>query len=866
MAFVLRRQAARVILLGRNDAGQGIAVLEDRSVGRDSLHRAAWALLNHESADLEGLVVHGGDAEERARFARQLGRDAARRGWRCIVCRAGSSPLTAVASAFRAIFDGADERETRELSELLRDVSAVPTDLVAGVLDEARGVALSYLAASEAVPTIILLEELGRFDGQSFRTLSAFAVAAREAGHRVVLAGTAENQLSNGVEAIARAVGRLEMLELTTLDVWNTALAVGGLLHRRPPPPEAARRIHEATGGRPTYIEGLVRNMVSRGAVVVRSDDGNRINWEGRLREGAVSRGADEEVRARVAALPAPARRMMEVVAELEGRGTLARLALGMGWGEVEASVVLDDLCDRGELRRLDDGLSFQAIDRLLLKHLQSQLSRARRDLIHHRLVDKIRHDHPSSVQVRILQAVGKSEASLAASIPCVRELLEAGRGREALTLVEAMADLAEHPGLPKSLRVRFHLVRAAALQRERPRDPQIARVLRKADELVDDPAGRANVKLGFAELQRSIGHAVNYRKMLQEAWEETSGDSRNHIAVEVALRLGEDHRHAGQIARASQWYERALSRAIALGDLEFRDRARVGLGDLMLARGRGKDAAMAYRKVIESKDAAQTLRWVATAGWAEAVRRQGRFSEVIRELEAALVGTREGPSSYAHARVLLSLARVELDLYRLGRADEFIDELVGAQPQGERLELRLETRYVQGSIQLASGQLGRATMTLQEVTERADPAGLLVIAERSRAALAYAKWQMGDRRDAAQLLRHSYKALRDTGHLEAFSDVVVARGRALAGAEDPARCFGPVQELLDRSGFRILYLEHLLAEFRWHRHQDKELLSQQSLREAQAVLGRLAARQHRIEQAAMRVHPWTKEIKRALS
>lgn len=863
IAAVLEEIAGRPLTL----PGQGIAVLDDRSVGRDTTHRRAWALLHDEEHPVEGLIVHGGDRSERGRFARQLGRDAAKRGWRCIVCSASSSPLVAVASALRAVVEGGDDPETRDLTELLRDVSYVPSDLVSDLLDEARSVALSYLEASESVPTILVLEELARFDSESFRVATAFVSDARAAGHRLILVGTAETVMSNGVEAVARAVDRLEMLELVPLDVWNTALAVGGLLHRRPPPPEPARRIFEATGGRPTYVEDIVREMVSSGAVAVRSDDGNRINWEARLRDGGVrSQGAIAEVEARVASFPAPARRMFEVIAELEGAGGLPRLAKGMGWGEVEASVVLDDLCERGELRRLEDGYHFEAVDRLLVRYIAFKTSPARRELIHSRLIHDIERDEPSIVQVRFLQSMGLSERSLAASIPCVRQLLEAGRGREALELVERMATVASHPGLSRSLRAKFHLVHAAALQLARPRDPQIARVLRKAEETVDSAAGRAEVRLGFAELQRSIGHAVNYRRMLEEAWEETSADSRNPIAVEVALRLGEDQRHAGQVARAGQWYERALSRSIALGDLEFRDRARVGLGDLMLARGRGKDAAMAFRKVAESSDASPTLQWIATAGWAEAVRRQGRFSEVIARLERALVETRKGPSSYAHARVLLTLARIELDLFRLGRADEFIDEVLGAQPQGERLELRLETRYVQGRVQLASGQLGRATMTLQEVVERADPAGLLVIAERARAELAYARWHMGDRREAAQLFRRAYQSLRDTGHLEAFSDVVVARARALAGAEDPTRCFAPVQELLDRSGFRVLYLEHLLAEYRWHRHRDNDPLSRQSLREAQAVLGRLAARQHRIEQAAMRVHPWTKEIKRALT
>ncbi len=844
--------------------GQGIAIHGELSIGREQEHRWVWHRFADEDNPVDGLLLLGGDPAERARFVRQIGRDAVKRGWRCIICRGSADPRVAVATALQALMDGDDRRDVLELAHLLSAISDVPHDAARDMLERARRVAVERLASLE-FPVILVLEELARFDAEAFAPVVELATEARATGARLVLVGTADSPTSHGVQTLRGSVTRHEELQLEPLDVWNTALAVGGLLHRRPPPPEAARRIHDVTGGRPSFIEEFIRGMAAQGALTVRSDDGNRVDWE-REWEGLdeITAGVQAEVRERVTGLALPARRVLEILDVLGARATPDRVAHGMNYSAGELGVVVRDLLEDGWVR-VDDTGALLATDTLAMHYVGDTMTPARRALVHERLYSLVAKDPASPVKVRILQGVGRTAAALEASIPCVGHLLEAGRAKEALDLLDLLESSSSHPGLPRALRCRFHTQYALALMRVRPRDTAIMHSLRKANGLAESAELRAEVRLGLAELQRAIGHAANYRKMLDQAWEAVGDDGKSPAAVEVALRQGVQHRHSGELARSTQWFERALSRAVTIQDLELRDRARVGMAELLLARGNGKDAARAFQRVVDSPDASEVLRALALAGWAEAVRRQGRFSEVLGPLEVALVEARRGPSFYAHARVLLTSARVELDLFRLGRADEFIDELLGAMPEGERLELRLEARYVQGRIQLVSGQIGHATLQLGTVVDRADAAGMVVLAARARADLAQARWQMGDRRDAAGMFRKAYADLKGTGALEAFADVVVARARALAGAEDPKRCFGPVEELLDRSGFRILYLEHLLAEYRWHTSQGNEPLAQQSLRESAAVLGRIASTQNRIEQAAMRVHPWMKEIKRAL-
>jgi hypothetical protein len=99
-----------------------------------------------------------------------------------------------------------------------------------------------------------------------------------------------------------------------------------------------------------------------------------------------------------------------------------------------------------------------------------------------------------------------------------------------------------------------------------------------------------------------------------------------------------------------------------------------------------------------------------------------------------------------------------------------------------------------------------------------------------------------------------------------ALADVVVGHARALAARVSPSALFEPVQGLLDDPGFRVLYLESALAELRWAKARGDVAAISRNLREAQSVLQGIAARQERTEASALRVHPWTREVRNAMA
>jgi hypothetical protein len=86
-----------------------------------------------------------------------------------------------------------------------------------------------------------------------------------------------------------------------------------------------------------------------------------------------------------------------------------------------------------------------------------------------------------------------------------------------------------------------------------------------------------------------------------------------------------------------------------------------------------------------------------------------------------------------------------------------------------------------------------------------------------------------------------------------------------MAAHAPPEQLFAPVAALLDNPAFRVLYLEFALAELRWAGARQDRAAADRNLREVQSVLHGIAARQAKTEAAALRVHPWTREVRRAM-
>ena len=296
--------------------------------------------------------------------------------------------------------------------------------------------------------------------------------------------------------------------------------------------------------------------------------------------------------------------------------------------------------------------------------------------------------------------------------------------------------------------------------------------------------------------------------------------------------------------------------------------RAAAGGAACMLARGQLDSAEQALSRTMQEAERAESHVAFAAAltTWAETLRHQGRYSEALSQLYRRLpmASQRQDPGPYV--RMLLATAWLELDLSRLGRAQECTDTLAATIHRGELLHIRLEAQLLNGRILLASGQYRRASYVLQEVHDSAKKAELTVLRERARAVLAETLYALGDREAGRSLFQSAVLGMLGTGDLTMLAEAVRGRARVEAVTRDPSDIFKPVARLLDEQPVALLRLEQLLARAAWHRHHGEKPAAHQCHREAAMVLNRVATQLNDTDRAALRVHPWSTWIRRGLT
>ncbi|MCB9663678.1 MAG: protein kinase [Alphaproteobacteria bacterium] len=840
--------------------GLQLALYDDQALGRANELRRTWKALE-ESAPGHLVVVSAADLSDRTHLIDHVVADAEKRG--ILVARPSALDPTApaVAQCLAALVDPRDEP-----SMALADVLGDPAGAAAATRVESLRAALPDLLdhlRSREQPAVVAVDALELREGAVSALLGELLTAARDTGTRLHVLVSVARQGTPAVVALQRVAHATTELALGALDARSTALAVGNLLHRRPPSREAARRIQRDTGGHPALLTEVVRSFVEEGILQV-PEDGNRVDWN----PGTQADQLPEPVRLRLdrdhGDLPVTWRRLLEVVEVVGGRASLAELAAGTALRPADLPVILDGMVEAGLVtwtRRPADPVL--PVDPLFLRYVGSSMHPARRAAIQHLAADLVEREPASVGQVRVLVAVGRDELALERGREVARELLDHGEAVEALELLQAILPSADLPSTPVDQRLDVHLMFAEAMQRVRPLDARAVKALDAADRLSGTSPRGAEVRFWQAEQQRAIGHYANHRKFLVEVWDMIGQGERTPLRARAALELAESFIYGAQIPQARTWYDNALDAAMAVDDRDVADRARVGLAELMIAEGDVTGAEQILERLLTARGTQgdPLVAWHGIAAWAHALRRQGRFSELLPRLSGAIAEAREGQSIPARAAVTLAAAAAELDLYRLGRAQELVEELASALGPGERLHLRLETRLFQGRLAIASGQAATASFQLGEVVDQAEKAGLALLAELGRAYLAEARWDVGAHDEAKQLYQKALMGLMSTGNLTAVADAIVSRARVVGATDDPTKAFRLVRRLLSKGEMQPLYIEHLLAEVRWYLHQGDDTLVRQALREAQASVNRIAARQSQIEQAALRVHPWAHEV-----
>jgi len=281
----------------------------------------------------------------------------------------------------------------------------------------------------------------------------------------------------------------------------------------------------------------------------------------------------------------------------------------------------------------------------------------------------------------------------------------------------------------------------------------------------------------------------------------------------------------------------------------------------LVLARGDLVAAETATAALLAEARKLGDLRGLSTLlpVWAECLTWQGRFSEALEGLAQDLAVLRAAAVPTYYFRTLIAAASAETRLGRLGRGQELVDELAANIRKGEYLNLRLEAALVGARILLISDEGELALSSAQDLLRRAEEPGLVVTAARARALLAEALWVTGEHEKASEQFDRSIADLVAIGHMPAIAEAVAGRARAFAASEPVEDLFAPTADWLEEQPVHLLSTALTMARAR---HAVAVGTAGDSLEVAEAALDGIAAGLVGTEAAAMRVHPWGREIK----
>lgn len=810
------------------------------------------------------VLVVGETGSDRARVVDAVLQEAIERQDRVFLCQLKPGrDVEALLGMLKTMGrQGADERKAVRSLRRLTKANATQlavTRVRVGLRQSVFGTLESLLGDA---PIVLGIHGLEHASPLTLEVLAGVRSSAREAGAQVSLVADCTKHVLEPGSDFSRRLPDALRVELEPLDPGQIALAVGHMLGRRPPPAELARRLFDVTDGQATYVEEAVRGMVEAG--VVEADDGNRLEWASRDLEIGLPPSALRDAEDVLSALPHLHRRVLEAVALGDDEVPVDLLEQALGWETAEVEWILTELVRRQILVREGNTVGFR-ITRLrpmLLTSLRSWRARAHETT----LARGIRERAPSAAQIRLLLQTGETSLAYERCLAVARKAMHRADFKRAYAILLPVVQVT--PTDPHPLHGEVHLLFAECLQVLHPMDARVTKALGVARKTMGGAASRmAELDLVTATQAGRIGHGSILQKALEKAWAAACTAKDAELKATIALELATAARRRGQMKDAGKWGEEARQAAVTAGAGAM-GRALLAEAQLLMRRGDLEKAAELAEKAggLFEREGLGMGTWSSVAVWSTAVRRNGRYSEALERLTAVLPEAREAQDPAVYLQLLLACAWCEVELCRLGRSQELVDEIAATLRRGELAALRQEAKLVHGRILLVSGQLENAAFVLRETHERAKANGLAVIAEVARAWLAETLWMLGEREEARKLFRAALLGLKGMGDKVALGDALAARGRTLEPGDDVEKLFKPVVGLVEEQDVPIFELELLLARTRAARLAGDAQGRVRASRDAARALNRLAGRLDDTDRAALRVHPWSKRIREGMS
>lgn len=660
----------------------------------------------------------------------------------------------------------------------------------------------------------------------------------------------------SGCEALADA----EIVALPSFGPAETALAVGGLLGRRPPSGALAGRIHKVSCGWPTAINEVVQAIVDEGGVEA---EGNQVLWSRYERDVEIPPSVQAIIEAQAEGLNAQQKLILNALA-LMGDTSMDALraniphsgsALENAIEALEARGIVQYCRDQGEVRFRTD---------VAARALRNRLGSSTRNGLQRMFVKSPELLPLSPFRISTLLQAGRDDEAVRDATELARTWMAEGRHRTAAELLDEVYEANRGRDLDAELAemlLLFVECSAVTQSKSNQRAVQALGVIKKADI---GPELQARSALAAARLQLSIGHYANYQKEIGKALELIRGlGDKPDLAAELQYERGRSELWASNVTAAQRAFGRALE---ANPQGRFRAAILAGQARCHYERGELRRAEKLANEVIEGASGDRGALGDGLRVYGDTLRRQGRFSEALVRLRRAAVDLRAHPDQRPFLQVQLALGWCEADLNRLGAAQECVDELFGAIRKGEQMHFRLERDLLDAHIGILSGRARQAVYRLQNVVSRGRTAGLRLLANQASVLLLEAQHVARIPHDDIQAFFESRKLqfLADK-LIWIWADTCLLYARYHRSRPDPSELMGPVLDRLEGQDVFGIQIEALVAQTAWELAHDNPEAALGASRDAAGIVQMLMLSLEDSEQGAFRVHRWNTLIGESL-
>ncbi|TVQ89207.1 MAG: hypothetical protein EA397_15650 [Deltaproteobacteria bacterium] len=847
--------------------GWGASIRRDRLAGREPVLRKLRHFLR---AAKKPLLLLGQPGSDRSQVAQSLLSDAMAEGLQGI--QGSFEHDQTIQPVLTALLKAAERLEGIDDPRVVQAISAVRILHRRGPEIALRNRSGLHAAASSVLvgilrvggPTMLALVDVHRADVAALQLLRHLHAVASKGKVRSRWLFVGELQGGSTLQKMVHHLPPSQRVTLPPLDITEVALRVGAMLDRRPPPTSLARTLYEASGGQPHWVEELVYKLVEDGAIRIVGSDGNRLEWElhGELQ---VPRSATTRLHEILLGLPQIHQRILFAVAAAGPPCNLNMIEAALGWSTAELIVPLKQLARDGWIR-VDQSV-VHLTQPLFERILNDDLHPARRYVLNLAMRDAVLTAPARRTHVRLLLDLNRPNQAIDKAIEGANHRLDDLDAVEALEFLAPIASLSsETEGLDLDRLARALVLYAKCLLMVRPIDPALARTLLALKKMSEDPAVRFQQIFIRARLQRTLGHLVNHQRQLEDAAKVANelGDPR--LKSMVLCFQADSLRIQGQIRDASRCAQQGLTIAEEAGELP-KAWAKARQASVMLSQGMFLGAKALAEEALETFERHEDRRgtWAALPTLTAVLKLRCRYSDALRLLYKHLTIARRHQEPSHTVRLLLATAEVEADLYRLGRAQEHLDEIETLIRKGEQLDLRLNATVVRGRLLIASGLVQPARMLLEDAHARSRAAGLTPTSELARALSAECLAHLGEIRPARDLYASAILGLLGSGDTAALVEGTLSRLRALATHDSPEMLTKPVQGHLNREELEVLVIEHRLAEARYARTFRRTVEARAYANQTRDLIDAVSDNLDETDQAALRLHPWYRQIRTIL-